>query len=59
LVYRYIAARESAVYMNHKSTLYITELSPINHFFHNCCLSWLYLGKYKRDWNWTWYIHRC
>jgi len=34
---------------NHNPTLYITELSPINHFFHNGCLSWPYLGKYKRD----------
>jgi len=22
------------------------ELSSINHFFHNSCLSWPYIGKY-------------
>ena len=26
--------------------------------FHNCCLSGPYLGKYKRDWNKTWFIVR-
>ena len=32
---------------NHNPTLYIIELSPINHLFHNGCLSLSYLGKYK------------
>jgi len=41
-----MAARGSAIYKNHNHTLYFTELSPINHFFHNGCLCWPYLGKY-------------
>jgi len=41
-----MAVRGSAVYMNHNPTLYMTELSPINHCFHNGCLSRQYLGKY-------------
>jgi len=28
-----MAVRERAVHKNHNPTLYITELSPINHFF--------------------------
>jgi len=28
-----MAVRGSAVHMNHNPTLYITELSPISHFF--------------------------
>jgi len=34
-----MAVRGSAVHMNHNHTLFITELSPINHFFHDGCLS--------------------
>jgi len=41
-----MSVRGSAVHKNHNSTLSITELSPINHFFHNGCLSWPFLGKY-------------
>jgi len=41
-----MSVKGSAVHKNHNSTLYITELSPINHFFHNGCLSWPFLGKY-------------
>ena len=26
--------------------------------FHNCCLSGPYLGKYKRNWNETWFVDR-
>jgi len=30
-----MAVRGSALYKNHNPTLYITELSPINYFFHS------------------------
>jgi len=32
--------------------------SPVNHFFHNRCLSRSYLGKYKSGINETWFIDR-
>jgi len=35
-----MTVRRAAVYTNHNPNLYISELSPINHFFHNGCLSW-------------------
>ena len=34
-----MAIRERVVHKNHNPTLYITELSPINHCFHNGYLS--------------------
>ena len=40
------AVRERTVHKNHNPTLYITDLSPTNHFFHNGYLSWPYHGKY-------------
>ena len=44
-----MTVRENAVHKNHNPTMYITELSPINHFFHNGCLSWPYLGNYLKE----------
>jgi len=41
-----MGVRGSAVHRNHNPALYITELSPLNHFCHNGYLSWPYLGKY-------------
>jgi len=51
-----MAMRGNTVHKDHTTTLYIIELSPI---FHNVCLSWPYLGKYKKHWNETLYIHIC
>ena len=42
-----MTVRGSAVHKNHNHSLYITELSPINHFFHNGCLSWAILESTK------------
>jgi len=54
-----MAMRGWAVHKNHNPTLYIIELSSHNHlFFHNGFLSGPYLGKYKRDWNETWFTER-
>jgi len=36
---------ETSFITRHHPTLYITKLSPINHGYHNGCLSWPYLGK--------------
>jgi len=36
----------SAVHKNITLNYPFTELSPINHYFHNGCLSWSNLGKY-------------
>ena len=45
-----MSVRGSAVNKNQNLTLYITELSPHNHYENNNgCLSRPYLGKYKRD----------
>jgi len=44
-----------AVHNNHNPTLYILGYLPWTSF-HNGCLSGPYLGKYKRDWNETWFI---
>jgi len=35
--------------------VYLHSYLPLT-FFHNGCLSGPYLGKYKRDWNETWFI---
>jgi len=34
-----MAVRGNTVHKNHNHTLDFTELSPVNHLFHNGCLS--------------------
>ena len=54
-----MAIRGSAVYKNRDPSYWIIFPLPFFHnecLFHNGCLSWPYLGRYKRDWKLGTYI---